>query len=69
MVPRSALVKREGLDNVFVLKGDRAELVRVQTGAESADRVEIISGVTERDRVVVSGADTLRPGDRVKVRG
>ena len=69
VVPRSALVKREGLDNVFVLKGDRAELVRVQTGAESADRVEIISGVTERDRVVVSGADTLRPGDRVKVRG
>jgi multidrug efflux pump subunit AcrA (membrane-fusion protein) len=52
-----------------VIRGDRAELVRVQTGAETADRVEVVSGLSAADQVVVTGADTLRPGDRVQVKG
>ncbi len=69
VVPRSALVRREGTENVFVVRGDRAELVRIQTGAETADRVEVVSGLNAADRVVVAGADTLQPGDRVQVKG
>ena len=69
IVPRSALVRHEGTENVFVVRGDRAELVRIQTGAETADRVEVVSGLSATDRVVVTGADTLRSGDRVQVRG
>jgi len=69
VVPRSALVRREGTENVFVVKGDRAELVRIQTGVETADRVEVVSGLGPTDRVIVSGAETLRPGDRVQVKG
>jgi len=69
VIPRSAVVRREGTENVFVLKGDRAELAPIQTGIETADRVEVISGLGPADRVIVSGADTLRPGDRVQVKG
>jgi membrane fusion protein (multidrug efflux system) len=69
VVPRSALVRREGTEYVFVVKGDRAELVRVQTGAESADRVEVVTGLNASDQVVVAGAETLKPGDRVQVKG
>jgi membrane fusion protein (multidrug efflux system) len=69
VVPRSALVRREGTENVFVIKGDRAELVPILTGIETAEQVEVVSGLTPSDRVVVSGADTLRPGDRVVVKG
>jgi hypothetical protein len=43
--------------------------VRIQTGVETADRVEVMSGLTVTDQVVVSGADTLRSGDRVQVKG
>jgi len=68
-VPRAAVVRREGTENVFVLRGGRAELVRVQTGAETADLVEIVTGLTSEDDVIVAGADTLQPNDRVKVRG
>jgi membrane fusion protein (multidrug efflux system) len=67
-VPRSALVRREGTENVFVVRGDRAELLPVETGAETADLVEIVAGLTEADAIVVAGAETLQPGDRVKVR-
>ena len=67
-VPRSALVRREGTDNVFVVRGGRAELVRVQTGIETTDRVEIATGLTHDDDVVVEGGDTLQAGDQVKVR-
>jgi membrane fusion protein (multidrug efflux system) len=69
VVPRSALVRHEGTENVFVVRGDRAELVRIQTGAETADRVEVVSGLSATDQVVVTGADTLRSGDRVQVKG
>jgi len=69
VIPRSAVVRREGTENVFVLKGDRAELAPIQTGIETADRVEVVSGLGPTDRVIVSGTDTLRPGDRVQVKG
>jgi len=69
VVPRSALVRREGTEHVFVVRGDRAELVPIQTGVETADRLEVVSGLSSSDRVVVSGADTLKPGDRVQVKG
>ncbi len=68
-VPHTALVRREGVEHVFVVRGGRAELQRVLTGAETADRVEVVTGLAETDAVVVGGADTLQPGDRVKVRG
>jgi membrane fusion protein (multidrug efflux system) len=69
VIPRGALVRREGTENVFVVKGDRAELVRIETGAETADRVEVVTGLSASDRIVVSGADTLKSGDRVQVKG
>jgi len=67
-VPRAALVRREGVDNVFVVRADRAELVPVRIGAETADLVEIVTGLADTDDVVVAGGATLQAGDQVKVR-
>jgi membrane fusion protein (multidrug efflux system) len=67
-VPRTAVFRREGTENVFVLRGDRAESVVVRVGGNTQDQVEILSGLSPDDRVIVSGVDTLRSGDRVKVR-
>ncbi|MBE3071860.1 MAG: efflux transporter periplasmic adaptor subunit, partial [Acidobacteria bacterium] len=47
----------------------QARLLRVQTGVETADRVEVVSGLTATDQVVVAGAETLQSGDRVRVKG
>ena len=53
---------------MFVVRGDRVELVRVQTGIETTDLVEIVTGLAGTDDVVVGGGATLQPGDQVKVR-
>lgn len=68
VVPRSAIITREGTDNVFVIEGDRVKLVRVSTGVQQGDRIEILAGIKGEDRVVIAGGQTLTDGDRVRVR-
>lgn len=53
-------VLRIGMD------GHTTELVKVQLGALSGDWIEIRSGLTARDRVVVAGAAGIQPGSLVK---
>jgi multidrug efflux pump subunit AcrA (membrane-fusion protein) len=67
VVPRSALFRHEGTQNVFVLRSGVAERTTVQVGGETTDKIEILSGLTPADRVIVSGIDTIRAGDRVRV--
>jgi hypothetical protein len=43
--------------------------VPVHTGVDTAYRVLVVSGLSPSDRVVVSGGNALRPGDRVQVKG
>jgi HlyD family secretion protein len=66
-VPRAAVVDRDGRSVVFVLDGPHVRLRQIQTGRTSGDRVEVVDGVGANDRVVVRGADSLKPGQRVKV--
>lgn len=68
-IPRAALVRREGTDHVFVVRGDQVVLVRIETGVETASQVEVLSGLSATDRIVASGLETLRDGDRVQVKG
>jgi membrane fusion protein (multidrug efflux system) len=66
VVPRSALFRYEGTENVFVFKGDTVERVPVEVGGETSDQIEILSGLSPTDRIIVTGVDTLRAGDRVR---
>jgi len=44
----------EGYQQVFVVRGDRAERVRVRYGIASFDFVEVIEGLAAGDEVIVS---------------
>jgi membrane fusion protein (multidrug efflux system) len=68
VVPRSALFSRGGTENVFVIDGDHVDRIAVEVGGVTEDQVEILSGLVPTHRVVVSGVDILRAGDRVKVK-
>ncbi len=68
-VPKSAVRTLDGRTIVFVLKQDRVERRAVRTGLEEGDEIEVLSGVSAGDRVVVEGPVDLKDGDRVKVRG
>jgi membrane fusion protein, multidrug efflux system len=53
---------------VYLIKPDSTVAVRVvRTGVTEADQVQIISGLSPNDMVVVDGADRLRDGAKIRI--
>ncbi len=67
-VPQSALVVRNGFSYVYTVGTDqKVSQLKVQTGRQSGDRVEVTSGLKADARVVASGGAFLNQGDTVRV--
>lgn len=67
-VPQSALVVRDGFSYVYTVGTDqKVSQLKVQTGRQSGDRVEVTSGLKADARVVASGGAFLNQGDTVRV--
>ena len=56
-LPRGSFVEQSGGRSVYVLKDGRALRREVKLGAQSLDRVEVISGLQAGEQVVISGLD------------
>src|SRR6266446_4566728 len=70
VVPTSAIQRGAPGTFVYLVNADNTVAVRpVTLGPASAERVAIQAGLAPGDRVVVDGADKLRNGARVVVRG
>lgn len=66
-VPKNAIVVRGAMTSVWVADNDRAARMRlVKVGRESGDKVTILSGLTDGEQLVVSGAERLTEGVRVE---
>lgn len=67
-VPQSAVLLREGFHLAYVVGADqRLRAVKVQVGRREGDRIEVRSGLSPDDRVVVAGGAFLSDGDVVRV--
>ena len=66
-VPRSALIDEVGTVSVFVVEDDVAIRRVVETGFSNEGRVEINSGITEKDNFVIVGQAGLKDGTKVIV--
>jgi multidrug efflux pump subunit AcrA (membrane-fusion protein) len=64
-VPRGAVARLGGAAKIWVVNDGRAEPRAVTTGLEGVDRVEIVRGLTDGERVVVRGHEGLYVGARV----
>ena len=54
---------------VYLVNADSTVSVRpIQLGVTDGDRVEVRSGLTPGDRIVIDGADKLRDGAKINVR-
>ncbi len=60
VVPESAVVDLDGQASVFVVDGDGFSPVAVELGSRTGERVEIRSGLSEGQAVVVAGAFALK---------
>ncbi len=68
ILPVNALVFRsEGLQVGVVRSGDKAELVPIQMGRDYGVEVQVLSGITEKDLVIVNPPDSLISGTTVRV--
>jgi hypothetical protein len=69
IAPVQAVVYREGKPGVYVVRpNSTVHFQPVVTGARTPQGVELVSGVTAGQRVVVQGAGFLGEGDRVNAR-
>ena len=68
-VPLAAVRDEQGRSMVFVVGArERTERRAVSVGAVRGEEVEVLSGLTAGERVVIEGPGNLSDGDRVKVR-
>ena len=68
-VPKAAVRTVDGRTIVFVVNDDRVERRAIRAGTENGGKVEVLSGLSAGERVVIEGPDTLVDGERIKIQG
>lgn len=66
-IPRTAFVGSVNSNKIFVLSGDTAKERQVTAGRILGERVEILDGLKEGERVITSGQINLVDGTKVQV--
>jgi RND family efflux transporter MFP subunit len=69
VISKKALVLEREEEVVFTVEEGVARRVPVKTGFDDSNRVEILSGLKEGDRVITVGQDGLRDGASVRAVG
>jgi membrane fusion protein (multidrug efflux system) len=67
LVPKTALIEEDDIVSVFIVNDSIALQRAVKTGYSVRDRVEILEGLSDGDRVVLSGQTALRDSARVEI--
>jgi hypothetical protein len=67
LVPKAAVVHKDGGDFVFVIKGSRVEQRVIRLGEETGEFYSVLEGLSGGESTAVAGVDKLRDGDRVRI--
>jgi membrane fusion protein (multidrug efflux system) len=67
VIPFESVFLRNGEHMVYVIENDKAVLRNVKLGIRDKHNIEITSGLSEGEAVVITGASRLYPGVNVKV--
>lgn len=65
-VPRNAVVRRGGLDGVFVLDGKVARFRWLRTGGDLAGSVEVVAGLSGGETILAAANDAVRDGSVIE---
>lgn len=68
LIPKEAVLTREGQSLVFLANGSKAAGRPVKVGNELDGRVEVLEGLQGGEAVVVRGLEALRDGQRLRVK-
>ena len=67
LVPRSAVVTRDGADVVFVVVGQKAAARKVKQGTPVGDQAVVLEGLKAGEPLVLSPPEQLRDGGAIKL--
>jgi len=67
-VPDLAVFEKGKKNCVYVIDGGKAVLREIETGLEGEDYMEVVSGLSEGEIVILSPGDDIEDGVRVKVK-
>ncbi|MEW6172781.1 MAG: efflux RND transporter periplasmic adaptor subunit [Bacillota bacterium] len=67
LVPHDAVVTRDNTTAVFIVRGNRAVLQRVETGESDGRNIVVTKGLSAGEQIVVSGQERLDDGTKVRV--
>jgi len=63
----AAIITSNGKKYVFLVKEDRALETPITTGAQIGDMIEVLSGITTGDKIVLKPLDKLKNGSKIKL--
>ena len=66
LVPKDAVIQRNGQHIVFIDQAGRAKLVTVETGLTDERNVQILRGIEPAQMVILPGSIDLADGDAVQ---
>jgi hypothetical protein len=67
-VPIAAIRAQGSERSVFIVQEGKAKQVKVKTGLESPDWIQIVGGLSGGEEVIVASAGQLNDGNAVSVR-
>ena len=66
LVPKEALLSKEGKNIAFVVNGGVSHLRRVETGLRDDRNIQVLNGLKEGEEVIITGIHDLEDGLKVK---
>ncbi len=67
IIPNTAIIPVISGLEVYVIKDNRAEIRKIQTGTVTNNEVTVIKGLKPGDQIITEGQEKLKPGSLVKV--
>lgn len=65
VIPAQALVEEDAQTSVYVVSNGEVTRRQIETGIESDGQVEVLSGLSGDEQIVIVGQSTLRDGSKV----
>lgn len=67
IIPAQAVIEEAGKKFVFIVEDKQAKKVEVITGQNTNENIEILSGISTGNRIVISGKENLSSGTNVNI--
>ena len=68
MIPTQAIISQARGKKVYLYRNGVANFVDVETGVRDSSNVQILSGLTKGDTVIITGLLGLKPDSKVKIK-